>query len=53
MIRVVLFWVNNHFVDFETDAPLCEFLENFEGLLEREVGITDLGHMLLVYIAGK
>ncbi|XP_061196528.1 rap guanine nucleotide exchange factor 6-like isoform X13 [Saccostrea echinata] len=34
--RVVLLWVNNHFVDFETDAPLCEFLENFEGLLERE-----------------
>lgn len=34
---MVLFWVNNHFVDFETDAPLCEFLESFEGLLEREV----------------
>ncbi|XP_048763340.1 rap guanine nucleotide exchange factor 2-like isoform X8 [Ostrea edulis] len=37
--RVVLLWVNNHFVDFETDAPLCEFLENFEGLLEREISI--------------
>ncbi|XP_061196472.1 rap guanine nucleotide exchange factor 2-like isoform X5 [Saccostrea echinata] len=37
--RVVLLWVNNHFVDFETDAPLCEFLENFEGLLERELSI--------------
>ncbi|XP_078318508.1 rap guanine nucleotide exchange factor 2-like isoform X9 [Crassostrea virginica] len=42
VIRVVLFWVNNHFVDFETDAPLCEFLENFEGLLEREIGIESV-----------
>ena len=35
--RVVLFWVNNHFNDFETDPAMCEFLEHFECLLEREV----------------
>ena len=35
--RVVLLWVNNHFNDFETNADMCEFLEHFEQLLEREV----------------
>ncbi|KAL3876620.1 hypothetical protein ACJMK2_034439 [Sinanodonta woodiana] len=34
--RVVLLWVNNHFNDFETDNDMCEFLEAFEQLLERE-----------------
>ncbi|KAK6187380.1 hypothetical protein SNE40_005425 [Patella caerulea] len=34
--RVVLLWVNNHFNDFETDPAMCEFLEHFEHLLERE-----------------
>lgn len=37
MTRVVLLWVNNHFIDFETDATMSEFLENFEGLLEAQV----------------
>lgn len=50
--RVVLLWVNNHFVDFETDAPLCEFLENFEGLLEREVSNTDKKKFLNTNVAG-
>ncbi|KAK3090078.1 hypothetical protein FSP39_008974 [Pinctada imbricata] len=36
VIRVVLLWVNNHFIDFETNSQMCEFLEHFEGLLERE-----------------
>ncbi|XP_069123814.1 rap guanine nucleotide exchange factor 6-like isoform X8 [Argopecten irradians] len=35
--RVVLLWVNNHFIDFEMDACMCEFLEKFEKLLEREI----------------
>ncbi|XP_060559630.1 rap guanine nucleotide exchange factor 6-like isoform X9 [Ruditapes philippinarum] len=34
--RVVLLWVNNHFNDFEMNADMCEFLEQFEDLLERE-----------------
>ncbi|XP_045212105.2 rap guanine nucleotide exchange factor 6-like isoform X7 [Mercenaria mercenaria] len=34
--RVVLLWVNNHFNDFEMNADMCEFLEHFEDLLERE-----------------
>ncbi|ESO87122.1 hypothetical protein LOTGIDRAFT_107273 [Lottia gigantea] len=33
---LVLLWVNNHFNDFETDPAMCEFLEHFEKLLERE-----------------
>ncbi|XP_076458916.1 rap guanine nucleotide exchange factor 2-like isoform X3 [Babylonia areolata] len=43
--RVVLFWVNNHFNDFETDPAMCEFLEHFECLLERE-SQTDFEHMM-------
>ncbi|KAK3711003.1 hypothetical protein RRG08_009593 [Elysia crispata] len=34
--RVVLLWVNNHFNDFETHPEMCDFLEHFECLLERE-----------------
>ncbi|BFZ17836.1 hypothetical protein BsWGS_20875 [Bradybaena similaris] len=34
--RVVLLWVNNHFNDFETNPDMCDFLEHFECLLERE-----------------
>ncbi|CAL1529208.1 unnamed protein product [Lymnaea stagnalis] len=34
--RVVLYWVNNHFNDFETNPDMCDFLEHFECLLERE-----------------
>ena len=37
---MVLLWVNNHFNDFETNADMCEFLEHFEELLEREVSVT-------------
>ena len=35
--RAVLLWVNNHFNDFETDADLCKFLEDFEDALEKQV----------------
>ncbi|XP_078658602.1 rap guanine nucleotide exchange factor 2-like isoform X8 [Branchiostoma floridae x Branchiostoma belcheri] len=34
--RVVLLWVNNHFCDFEGYPVMTDFLERFEGLLERE-----------------
>ncbi|XP_059174885.1 rap guanine nucleotide exchange factor 6-like isoform X3 [Physella acuta] len=34
--RVVLLWVNNHFNDFETNPDMCDFLEHFECLLEKE-----------------
>ncbi|XP_005105136.2 rap guanine nucleotide exchange factor 2 isoform X2 [Aplysia californica] len=34
--KVVLLWVNNHFNDFETNHDMCEFLEHFECLLEKE-----------------
>ncbi|KAL8569549.1 hypothetical protein ACOMHN_002095 [Nucella lapillus] len=43
--RVVLFWVNNHFNDFETNPAMCEFLEHFECLLERE-SQTDFERMM-------
>ncbi|XP_076440019.1 rap guanine nucleotide exchange factor 2-like [Babylonia areolata] len=46
--RVVLFWVNNHFNDFETNPALCEFLEHFECLLERE---RMVGQMSLLNMA--
>ncbi|XP_070185969.1 rap guanine nucleotide exchange factor 2-like isoform X2 [Littorina saxatilis] len=46
--RVVLFWVNNHFNDFETDPAMCEFLEHFECLLERE---RMMGQMSLLNMA--
>jgi Rap guanine nucleotide exchange factor 2 len=32
--RVVLSWVNNHYNDFETNAKLYEFLENFDDRLQ-------------------
>ena len=32
--RVVLQWVNSHFIDFETDPAMMEFLERFEVCLE-------------------
>jgi len=34
---IVLEWVDNHFSDFETDANLSEFLEQFETLMEKQV----------------
>lgn len=33
--RVVILWVNNYFTDFETDAQMLEFLEEFELELEK------------------
>lgn len=39
---MVLLWVNNHFNDFETNADMCEFLEHFEDLMEREVSLRML-----------
>ncbi|XP_037084302.1 LOW QUALITY PROTEIN: rap guanine nucleotide exchange factor 2-like [Pollicipes pollicipes] len=32
--RVVLQWVNSHFIDFETDPAMMDFLERFELCLE-------------------
>ncbi|KAF0289315.1 Rap guanine nucleotide exchange factor 2 [Amphibalanus amphitrite] len=32
--RVVLQWVNSHFIDFETDPAMMDFLERFEACLE-------------------
>ncbi|XP_069123815.1 rap guanine nucleotide exchange factor 6-like isoform X9 [Argopecten irradians] len=50
--RVVLLWVNNHFIDFEMDACMCEFLEKFEKLLERELlSDTMIGQSRLLNIA--
>ena len=46
--RVVLLWVNNHFIDFETDSTMSEFLEHFEGMLEAQ-GMT--GQLRLLNIA--
>ncbi|XP_052070921.1 rap guanine nucleotide exchange factor 6-like isoform X5 [Mytilus californianus] len=46
--RVVLLWVNNHFIDFETDSVLSEFLESFEAMLETQ-GMT--GQLRLLNIA--
>ncbi|XP_071130731.1 rap guanine nucleotide exchange factor 6-like isoform X38 [Mytilus edulis] len=46
--RVVLLWVNNHFIDFETDSILSEFLESFEAMLETQ-GMT--GQLRLLNIA--
>ncbi|XP_062864175.1 rap guanine nucleotide exchange factor 2 isoform X3 [Trichomycterus rosablanca] len=34
--RVVLLWVNNHFVDFEGNPDMTDFLEEFQNNLERE-----------------
>ncbi|XP_048248295.1 rap guanine nucleotide exchange factor 6-like isoform X4 [Haliotis rufescens] len=52
--RVVLLWVNNHFNDFETDTSMCEFLEEFETLLEKEPDALSekmIGQMRLLNIA--
>ncbi|XP_056455891.1 rap guanine nucleotide exchange factor 2 isoform X3 [Gadus chalcogrammus] len=46
--RVVLLWVNNHFNDFEGDAAMTRFLEEFENNLERE---RMCGHLRLLNIA--
>ncbi|XP_077588699.1 rap guanine nucleotide exchange factor 2 isoform X6 [Stigmatopora nigra] len=46
--RVVLLWVNNHFNDFEGDAAMTQFLEEFENNLERE---KMCGHLRLLNIA--
>lgn len=32
--RVLLLWVHNHFLDFESDPKMMEFLEEFETRLE-------------------
>lgn len=36
---IVLEWINNHFSDFETDASLTAFLEQFEALMEKQVSL--------------
>ncbi|XP_060935036.1 rap guanine nucleotide exchange factor 2 isoform X2 [Limanda limanda] len=46
--RVVLLWVNNHFNDFEGDAAMTHFLEEFESNLEKE---KMCGHLRLLNIA--
>ncbi|XP_060082252.1 rap guanine nucleotide exchange factor 6-like isoform X3 [Ylistrum balloti] len=50
--RVVLLWVNNHFIDFEMDACMCEFLESFEKLLGREK-MTGQSRLLNIACAAK
>ena len=32
--RLLLLWVHNHFLDFENDLKMMEYLEDFETLLE-------------------
>ena len=34
--RVILLWVNNHFIDFETDTDMMDFLDRFEQQLQAE-----------------
>ncbi|CAI9720796.1 rap guanine nucleotide exchange factor 2 isoform X14 [Octopus vulgaris] len=50
--RVVLLWVNNHFNDFEMDAVMCEFLEQFENLLVQEKMNSQL-HLLELACSSK
>ena len=45
--RAVLLWVNNHFNDFETNADLCKFLEDFEDELEKQVSVSWVGDSLV------
>lgn len=40
--RVVILWVNNYFTDFETDAQMMEFLEDFELELEKHSMMEEL-----------
>ncbi|XP_021180646.2 rap guanine nucleotide exchange factor 6 isoform X2 [Fundulus heteroclitus] len=46
--RIVLLWVNNHFNDFEGDAAMTRFLEEFEKHLEAS---KMKGHLRLLNIA--
>uniref|UniRef100_A0A3Q2CC85 Rap guanine nucleotide exchange factor 6-like n=1 Tax=Cyprinodon variegatus TaxID=28743 RepID=A0A3Q2CC85_CYPVA len=46
--RIVLLWVNNHFNDFEGDAAMTRFLEEFEKHLETS---KMKGHLRLLNIA--
>lgn len=46
--RVVLLWVNNHFVDFETNTKMMDFLEKFELQLEQS---EMYGQLRLLHIA--
>ncbi|XP_066903454.1 rap guanine nucleotide exchange factor 6 isoform X8 [Halyomorpha halys] len=50
--RVLLLWVNNHFTDFETTPGLMDTLEIFEGWLEREKMVGQLG-LLNIACAAK
>ena len=34
--RILLLWVNNHFIDFETDSKMMSVLELFEECLQEE-----------------
>ena len=52
MTRVLLLWVNNHFTDFETTPGLMDTLEIFEGWLEREKMVGQLG-LLNIACAAK
>jgi Rap guanine nucleotide exchange factor 2 len=47
--RVVLLWVNNHFIDFETDTELMAFLQKFQMLLENSKDMS--GQLRLLQIA--
>lgn len=36
-MKIVLLWTSNHFLDFDTEPSMSEFLEKFEVLLEGQV----------------
>ena len=40
VVNIVLDWIRNHYKDFDLNATMTEFLENFEVLLEQQVQIT-------------
>ncbi|ODM94003.1 Rap guanine nucleotide exchange factor [Orchesella cincta] len=48
--RVVLLWVNNHFVDFEFDKELMAMLQRFHSLLEQTKELMS-GQLRLLQIA--
>lgn len=50
--RVILLWVNNHFIDFESDPHMMKFLETFENGLESK-NMHEQLHLLHIACAAK
>lgn len=50
--RVILLWVNNHFIDFETDPHMMKYLETFENGLESK-NMHEQLHLLHIACAAK